>query len=214
MKQLFPGVYRHNGRLFTVNLTPGKRVYNERLMTVDGVEYRSWNPYRSKMAAAILKGLKKFPVKEHSRILYLGVSSGTTASHFSDIATRGFIYGVDVAFRPMKRFVALCGERHNMTPIMADAGRPEKYRPMVDAVDLIYQDISQKSQVAIFLKNMEVFEAPEGIIMIKARSIDVALPPKKVFDTVKKEIGKHYTIEDERRLDPQAKDHICLAVKR
>jgi len=214
MKQLFPGVYRYKGRLFTVNLIPGRRVYNERLMTMDGIEYRSWNPYRSKMAAAILKGLKRFPVRESSRMLYLGVSSGTTASHFSDIATRGFIYGVDVAFRPMKRFVALCGERHNMTPIMADAGRPEKYRPMVDAVDLIYQDISQKNQVAIFLKNMDVFGAPEGLIMIKARSIDVTLPPKKVFEMVKKKIRKHCTIEDECRLDPQAKDHICLAVKR
>lgn len=214
MQQIFPGVYRHSGRLFTINLTPGRKVYNERLMTVEGIEYRSWNPYRSKMAAALLKGLKRFPVNERSRILYLGVSSGTTASHLSDIATRGFIYGVDVALRPMKRFVALCGERPNMAPIMADAGRPETYRPMVNEVDVIYQDISQKNQVAIFLRNMDAFDASEGIVMIKARSIDVTRSPKKVFDAVKREIGRHYTIEDERRLDPQAKDHICLVVKR
>jgi fibrillarin-like pre-rRNA processing protein len=45
-------------RLATRNLTPGRRVYGERLVKWGGAEYREWNPYRSKLAAAIANGLK------------------------------------------------------------------------------------------------------------------------------------------------------------
>ena len=31
------------GRLYTINLTPGKKVYDERLVKEEGVEYRSWD---------------------------------------------------------------------------------------------------------------------------------------------------------------------------
>lgn len=50
---------------------------------------------------------------------------------------------------------------------------------MVESVDLLYQDISQKNQVEIFLKNMEKFDVKKAIIMVKARSIDVVMEPKK-----------------------------------
>ena len=59
----FKGVYwihfeDGSSRLATINLTPGKRVYGEQLITMNGVEYRVWNPYRSKLAAALMNGLK------------------------------------------------------------------------------------------------------------------------------------------------------------
>jgi len=49
MKKVFEGVYRDRNRIYTVNMVPGRKVYNERLVRVQGVEYRSWNPYRSKI---------------------------------------------------------------------------------------------------------------------------------------------------------------------
>ena len=188
MKEIFNGVFKEGNRIYTINKVPGKRVYNEKLFKKGGVEYRSWNPYRSKMAGAILKGLKNFPIKRDTKILYLGVASGTTASHFSDISTDGIIYGVEVAFKPMKNFVKLCQERKNMLPILADASKPESYDAIVEDIDFIYQDIAQKNQVEIFLKNMEKFDAKEGMIMVKARSIDISMPPNKVFDMVKREL--------------------------
>lgn len=52
--------------LVTLNSTPGKDVYGEKRITADGppgpdgtatkIEYRVWNPFRSKLAAAILGG--------------------------------------------------------------------------------------------------------------------------------------------------------------
>ncbi len=80
----FPGVYlfvdeEGNKKIATKNLVPGQRVYGERLVKFEGEEYRVWNPRRSKLAAAILNGLENFPIRPGSRVLYLGVASGTTA---------------------------------------------------------------------------------------------------------------------------------------
>ena len=44
-----------------------------------------WNPFRSKLAAAILGGIDKIHMMPGSKVLYLGAASGTTVSHVSDI---------------------------------------------------------------------------------------------------------------------------------
>ena len=49
------------------------------------VEYRVWNPYRSKIAAAILGGVSDIYIRPGVKVLYLGAASGTTVSHVSDI---------------------------------------------------------------------------------------------------------------------------------
>ena len=48
-------------------------------------EYRVWNPFRSKLVAAILGGVDKIHIKPGSKVLYLGAASGTTVSHVADI---------------------------------------------------------------------------------------------------------------------------------
>jgi len=57
------------------------------LQAEDGkkVEYRVWNPFRSKLAAAILGGVDQVHIKPGTKVLYLGAASGTTVSHVSDI---------------------------------------------------------------------------------------------------------------------------------
>ena len=49
------------------------------------LEYRVWNPFRSKLAAAILGGIDSIHMKPGSKVLYLGAAAGTTVSHVSDI---------------------------------------------------------------------------------------------------------------------------------
>merc|ERR1712166_440716 len=62
----FEGVYVLRGKddaLVTKNHTPGESVYNEKRVSVEEkeagtkTEYRVWNPFRSKIAAAILGGV-------------------------------------------------------------------------------------------------------------------------------------------------------------
>ena len=81
--------------LLTRNLVAGRRVYNEELLIKDGVEYRTWDPFRSKLAAAILKGLAGDVIGAGDKVLYLGTSTGTTPSHVSDIiGEEGLLIGV------------------------------------------------------------------------------------------------------------------------
>lgn len=49
------------------------------------IEYRVWNPFRSKLAAAILGGVDHIYMPPGSKVLYLGAASGTTVSHVSDV---------------------------------------------------------------------------------------------------------------------------------
>ena len=44
-----------------------------------------WNPFRSKLAAAIVGGVGNIYMPPGSKVLYLGAANGTTVSHVSDI---------------------------------------------------------------------------------------------------------------------------------
>ncbi len=48
-------------------------------------EYRVWNPFRSKLGAAIMGGIDNIYMPVGSKVLYLGAASGTTVSHVSDL---------------------------------------------------------------------------------------------------------------------------------
>ena len=53
--------------------------------STEKIEYRVWNPYRSKIAAAVIGGVEDIFIKPGAKVLYLGAASGTTVSHVSDI---------------------------------------------------------------------------------------------------------------------------------
>ncbi|HEY8109470.1 MAG TPA: fibrillarin-like rRNA/tRNA 2'-O-methyltransferase, partial [Candidatus Nitrosotenuis sp.] len=44
-------------RLATINYVEGNQVYGEKLIKKGGDEYRIWDPFRSKLAAALTIGL-------------------------------------------------------------------------------------------------------------------------------------------------------------
>ena len=203
-------------RIFTVNLTPGKKVYDELLVTDKGIEYREWNPRKSKLAAAILKGSNNVFIRKGSVVLYLGCASGTTPSHVSDIVgIEGFIFALDFAPRVVRDIVFVAEDRKNIAPILADANKPETYIGRVSQVDVIYQDIAQRNQVDIFLKNIKLFLNKEGyaLLAVKARSVDVTKKPKAIFAEVRQRLEKELTIVDYRVLDPFEKDHCMFICK-
>ncbi|RLF27383.1 MAG: fibrillarin-like rRNA/tRNA 2'-O-methyltransferase [Thermoplasmata archaeon] len=212
-----PGVFRENNKLFTENLEScrGIQVYNEKLVSINDKELRSWNPYRSKLAAAILKGLKNINITSKSEILYLGAATGTTVSHISDIVKDGAVYSVENSPVALKQLIKLSRKRHNIIPIMADASHPEKYSHIVPHVDFIYQDISQRNQADIFIKNVDRYlkKAGYGIMMVKARSIDVSLKPKDAYDMVINKLIEHKVkIIKTIDLAPYEKDHVSIMI--
>jgi len=201
-------------RLATKNLVPGHRVYGERLFKWEGVEYREWNAYRSKLAAALFKGLEELPVKEGDKILYLGAATGTTASHVSDIVgPNGRVYGVEFAPRVMREFVLVAEVRPNIIPLLNDARKPHEYRHVVEMVDGIYADVAQPEQAGLVADNADFFLKDGGwlLLAIKARSIDVTKEPSEVYkreiDTLK---ARGFEIIDIVHLEPYDKDHAMV----
>ncbi|MCH8067365.1 MAG: fibrillarin-like rRNA/tRNA 2'-O-methyltransferase [Nanoarchaeota archaeon] len=209
-------VYEDRGRLFTLNLTPGKRVYDEQLVKQNNIEYREWDAWGSKLATVILNGCRNIFLRKDDVVLYLGSASGTTVSHVSDIVGKeGFVFAVDIAPRVMRDLIFNCEGRKNIAPVLESANHTKMLGERVSAVDVIYQDIAHKDQVEIFLKNINTFLKKDGyaIIAIKARSIDVTKYPKQIFKEVREILEKELTIVDYRGLEPYQKDHVMFICK-
>lgn len=208
-------VFSERGRLYTESACPGKRVYGERLVRSSGVEYREWDPHRSKLGAYLAVGGREFPFTAESRVLYLGASSGTTASHVADICARGKVYCVEFAQRMFRDLVKTCEDRPQMIPILGDATQPDGYRVFADSVDVVYQDVAQKRQADIVCDNMDAFAARFGMVAVKSRSEDVTLAPEKVFEAAEARIRERgFRILDTRSLEPHEKAHEMIVFGR
>ncbi len=214
------GVFRVQGipgvHLATLNAVPGISVYGERLFTIKGKEYREFSHKRSKIASSILSGLKIPYLKPDSRVLYLGASTGTTVSHLSDILTRGVIFAVEFAARPMRDFLEMASLRNNIIPIHGDARYPEQYADIVDGVDFVFSDVAQPNQSELFLENVRAFLKPNGgaMIAIKSRSISQAKTPDQVFSEQKDYLVKGgLTLERSVNISKYHKDHEVFLFK-
>ncbi|ABS55035.1 fibrillarin [Methanoregula boonei 6A8] len=184
-------------------------VYGERML--EG--YRVWDPYRSKLAALYLVGTG-IDLIPGMKVLYLGAANGTTVSHVADYVE--VVYAVEFAPRPMQDLLEVARRRTNVIPIMADASRPEQYAPLVEAVDLLYQDVAQPDQAAIALANC-AFLKPGGhlILMLKTRSVDIRKEPAEIFrDTLDILISAGITVRESTWLAPYHQDHAAIVCTR
>lgn len=202
----------------TRNLAPGSRVYGEMIVKISGDEFRLWESYRSKLAAAILRGMPPayIPIRPGSVVLYLGAGSGTTPSHVSDIVgAEGIVFCVEASPRAARDLVATCHMRQNMIPILADARHPQAYSGLVPLVDAIYCDVAQPEQAKLLHTNASWFLKRDGQVMlaIKARSIDVTMEPSQVYAREINKLTPHFLICDRRNLRPYHKDHEMVAAK-
>lgn len=209
-KSKFDGVYfgwKEKRKLYFTKSTDS--FFGERI--VEG--YREVNITRSKLFAAIAKGISKTFLNEGDKVLYLGASHGYTPSFVSDIVGKnGFVFCLDFAPRVVRDLVNVCEKRENMTAILGDASKPEEYADRIVEVDVLYQDIAQKSQVDILFKNLR-FVKKNGYVLfaVKARSINVIKNPKIVFKEVEEKLKEKLKILDFKTLDPFEKDH-CFYV--
>jgi fibrillarin-like pre-rRNA processing protein len=200
-------------------LTPGRTVYGERLIRFKSVEYRVWDAFRSKLAAAILKGVQTVPIKPSHRVLYLGAASGTTASHVSDIVgEKGHVYCVEFASRSLRDLVDnVCAYRLNMSPFLEDARLPEKYAMFIPGrVDDIYCDIAQPEQAKVLADNADYFLKESGWVMlaVKAQSIDVTKEPSEVYQREVKVLrSRGFAVEEVVQLEPYDKAHAMIVAQ-
>ena len=204
-------------KLATENLVIGNQVYKEKLIKKKDIEYRLWDPFRSKLAAVIMNGLEVFPFQDKSCVLYLGVSTGTTVSHISDIVgPRGIIFGVEHSSRVARDFLdRVASHRKNIIPIMQDARQPQQYFSVYCKVDVVYVDIAQPDQTDIAIANCKMFLKFSGylFLVIKTRSIDVTKAPKKIIENEKNKLNENFEIIQVIDLSPYDKDHAMVIAK-
>jgi len=206
-------------RLATRNLVKGKSVYGERLVRKKKIEYRLWDPYRSKLATAILKGAKYLPIEPNGRILYLGAGSGTTVSHVSDIVGEtGCVYCVEFAPRVVRQLIDnVCAHRSNTFCILGDARFPDRYHSVAEEVDAIYCDIAQPEQARVLADNADIYLKQSGSAMlaIKSRSVNVTKSPSHIFKQETEILRRRgFCIHEVIRLEPFEKDHAMVTATR
>jgi rRNA 2'-O-methyltransferase fibrillarin len=219
----FEGIFimrnRNEDALVTRNLVPGVSVYNEKRVEVaqpDGtkIEYRVWNPFRSKLGAAVVGGIANIYIKPGSKVLYLGAASGTTVSHVSDIVgEHGCVYAVEFSKRSGRDLVNLAKKRTNIIPIVDDARLPQRYRMVVGMVDVIFEDVAQPDQARILAINAHHFLKNEGhfVISIKANCIDSTIAPELAFaKEVQKLKEEKFKPKEQLTLEPYERDHAVV----
>ncbi len=204
--------------LATQNLIKGNSVYGEKIVKYEDIEYRLWDPFRSKLAGAILKGLRENPIKESSKVLYLGASTGTTVSHVSDIiGNNGIVFPVEPSVRVARELLEnVSSKRNNIIPIISDARNYLKYPGYFGIVDVVYSDIAQPDQTMIAIDNSKSYLKDNGdlLIIIKTRSIDVLTDPKIVTQNEAKKLeDNNFIISQIINLEPFEKDHSLIHAK-
>ena len=108
------------------------------------IEYRVWNPFRSKLGAGIIRGIDDVHIRPGSKVLYIGAASGSTVSHVSDIVgPTGAVYAVEFTKRVGRDLVNMAKKRTNVIPIIEDARHPQKYRMLVPMCDSVFADVAQ-----------------------------------------------------------------------
>merc|ERR1719214_444236 len=201
-------------------MVPGESVYGEKRIAaepVEGeekVEYRVWNPFRSKLGASIVGGIANCAVKPGAKVLYLGGASGTTVSHVSDmIGPEGVVYAVEFSHRPGRELANMAKKRPNVVPIVEDARQPQRDRMLVPMVDVIFSDVAQPDQSRNVTHNASFFLKNGGwvVISIKANCVDSTAAPEAVFameiDKLRKDGCKP---KEQLTLEPYHRDHALV----
>jgi rRNA 2'-O-methyltransferase fibrillarin len=215
------GVFIARGKedaLCTKNYVLGESVYGEKRILIHEenktIEFRIWNPFRSKLAAAILGGVDDLFIKPGMKILYLGASTGTTVSHISDVIGKdGLIFAVEFSHRSGRDLLQLSKKRDNIVPIIEDARQPQKYRMFLSMVDLIFSDVAQPDQARIISINANHFLKTGGyfIITIKASCIDSTLDPSIIFSKEVQKLQKEkFRPIEQITLEPYERDHAII----
>ena len=211
-----PGLFRQGRTFLTKNRIPGVSVYGESLRTIDGTEYREFDPFRSKLAAFVAKGGKSWPFAHVTSLLYLGAGSGTTVSHVSDILPNAQIYAVERYPRPFGALLRMAEKRTNIFPIAGDAQLPERFRAIPGEVDLVYQDVAQRNQVEILIDNASSMLNPHGwvILQLKTRSITQRGSPQSIVRKARRTLeDAGFEVVEELDIAPFSREHFTLVLR-
>lgn len=175
-----------------------------------------WQPERSKVKAALENGLSESYLKV-DKILYLGAAHGYTLTHLYEQFTNVLeVYAVEKSPEMMRAFIPVAEDLTNTLPILADARAPDSFAHYVQGdMDVVFQDIAQKDQVAIFLANCKRFLSTHGVglLALKAPAVNSTAEPAAVFAEARSQLEKEgMTVVQEVSLEPYQQHHRLFVV--
>jgi fibrillarin-like rRNA methylase len=200
--------------LWTETVGQEPPVYGERWTESDGRPYRSFEPTRSKLSAAIVKEWSGPLPAPGESWLYLGAASGTTASHVADlVGPTGRVFAVERSVRPFSRLLALAERWPNLVPILGDARDPTTYGALVPPVHGVYGDIAQADQVEIVLANAALYlEGNPGFVLMALKTASMGREATAVQHVrrAEEDLAQVLDLETSVRLDPFHRGHYFL----
>ena len=176
------GIRREGRSLWTRNAVRGVSVRGERRKTDARIEWRVWDPSRSKVAAALLRTANdpsQLLPETGSTCLYLGASFGSTVSYIHDQVCGagnhhgGQVVAVEIAPRAMRDLSELASIRPGLVPVLGDARQPQTVAPYIRGkADWMHQDLSIADQAETFVRMAGAFLRPggTGLLSLKAAS--------------------------------------------
>ena len=174
------GVRKEGRSLWTRNAVKGISVRGERRKRDGRIEWRRWDPTKSKVAAALLRtksNQSSIIPKPGSTCLYLGASSGSTVSHIHDFVCgsenhhAGQIVAVEISPRMTRDLISLSEKRAGLIPVLADARKGRQFATfMRGKADWIHQDLSIPDQADTFVRIVTDFLTPGGIGLLSLKS--------------------------------------------
>jgi len=173
---------KNKKKLATLNNAGINEAYNEKLTEINGKQYNVWNPYTSKLAAAIVNGMEIFPILEKTKVLYLNTTIEKTLSHISDIiGMNGKIFVVRDMVENSKNFLEkVRNNRVNIFSITRENGVPARFSS-TEMVNVVYVDITQHNETEVAIQNCKNYLRNGGFLMlvVPTKKIDFINNPSK-----------------------------------
>ena len=165
--------------IWTLSADGNNKVYGETTRKKRGAVWRRWDPYRSKLGAAILRTKNNptelFP-EPGSTVVYLGAAHGTTVSHIHDHLCgknnnlSGRLISVDISPRCLRDLNLLANRRPGIIPVFGDARKLETWSYLIPkGADWLFQDVSQAGQVDIFIKACNRLLKPKSTALLSLK---------------------------------------------
>ena len=160
-------------QLATKNIVEGTKTHKEKIVIVNGEEFLEWNPYKSKLAAAIRNGLQILPIIKNSKVICVNPLEESTVLHISNIVGSGgsvFIIDVD---KNKKNFLNQLADTHkNIIPIYDTVDELSSSSSITGKVDAFYVDIPESEQIETIVKKYGSLLKNEGFLMLVVKKDD------------------------------------------
>ena len=163
-------------QLATKNMVKGTKTRKEKIVIVNNEEFLEWNPYKSKLAAAIRNGLQILPIIKNSKVVCINLPEESTILHISNIVgSGGSVFVIDVNKNKKSFLNKLVNTHKNIIPIYDTVDELSFSSSITGKVDALYVDIPESEQIEQIVEKYGSLLKNEGFLMLVTKKDDAIL---------------------------------------